>query len=247
MKSLLPRAAPALLATVLLAATAEVAAAGPPAICHPFQVKGDLTIPASKDDWSEVAVGLTTEKVVELALAGVAASDDTLVHMETLRRAVVALRGVDPRSAATLAERQRIAATLLTQLEERVASLRRLAETDPRGVARKLALATFDLGFAAAAFTQAGTENKVDYAHHLDGAIAQSEETDGAMHFGAALAFFGERKGERRALEHFSAALGLVGTDEYLSKNLLETGRRFFETHTLAELRAKIRQELEST
>lgn len=223
-----------------LALFASPAAAGPPAVCHPIATRGEVGIPVGKDGWTADDPELTPDRVLELARAGLAGSDETFVHMETIRRAVAGVTGIGPRPDVSGRERDRLVAAWLTTLDGAVETARTSARAGEPGALRRLALARFDRAYAAAALRQVGVRTDVDYARELELALAASED-DAAMHLGAAIACLDSR--DRAALEHLSHALD-AARDGLVLENAVSAAGAYLDARTADELRAEVRRRL---
>ena len=122
-----------LLLTVLLASSA---AAGPPLICHPFDIGAAKSLPWQGPAWSAVDPGYRIDHLADDTLAVLTPQAPVLVRMETLRRATVYARN-DPRSAAEL----------LARLRDRTASTAKGSHD--------YALALFDAGYLTETYKEA--------------------------------------------------------------------------------------------
>src|SRR6476660_1024256 len=129
-----------LLATIFsLSLLSAVALAGPPLICHPFEIDGANSLPWISHDWNlSGSENYDTSKLASDTLAILDSSNVTLVHMETLRRATLYARK-DP-----LAAKQ-----LITRLIARAELTKSAAPSAPPN-----ALAIFDAGYLAEAYKQ---------------------------------------------------------------------------------------------
>src|SRR6266853_652439 len=76
-----------LLATILsLSLLYAAALAGPPLICHPFEIDGANSLPWISHDWNlSGSENYETSKLASDTIAILDSSNVTLVHMETLR------------------------------------------------------------------------------------------------------------------------------------------------------------------
>ncbi len=229
---------------------------GPPCLCHPFEIGSAESLP-----WGDSGEPFARESAYDLdrvvpdTIELLAESDDTLVHMETLRRAVVYLwdkRREQPwrvarchelldslRASAQLAsgdvgggvDGPRAPSYALVAGDDEVASR-----------ARKRGLYAFDLAFAHAAFRQAGilseqgdTARWLRLAHDLRGG-------DGALHLGSAMVAFDADRSLREAKwVHLDKALRLADDrDSLLSRNLVSVGAHFYEADTRERLEAEV-------
>src|SRR5262245_36884112 len=94
-----------ILAAALLAASpaaspaAPAAVVGPPTVCHPIDIGDATSLP-----WGSAPFGTDADydvaRTVDDTLAILRGSSDTLVHMETLRRAVIYLTPLSEAGAA---------------------------------------------------------------------------------------------------------------------------------------------------
>ena len=87
-----------LTALFLVAASAPVATGapsrpGPPCICHPLDIGAAESLPFGKGPF-DVEAKFPLDKVVPETLRILAASEEPLVHMETIRRAAIYLSGI---------------------------------------------------------------------------------------------------------------------------------------------------------
>ena len=119
--------------TLLLASSA---AAGPPLICHPFDIGGAKSLPWQGPAWSAGDPGYDVGRVVDDTLALLSPDAPVLVRMETLRRATVYTRNDTGR-----------AAQLLARLAERTSG--------KNPVSREYALALFDVGYLTETYKEA--------------------------------------------------------------------------------------------
>ena len=89
----------------LLIAVAGVAFAGPPLICHAFDIGSAKSLPWISHDWNLTGTETyDTSKLASDTFAILATNSSVLVHMETLRRATLYARK-DPAAAKDLLNR----------------------------------------------------------------------------------------------------------------------------------------------
>src|SRR4029079_8572358 len=91
-----------LLPLVLLFASS--AAAGPPLLCHPFDIGAAKSLPWSGPAWTAADPSYDVERLVKDTLSLLTPDTPVLVRMETLRRATVYARN-DPARAGQLLAR----------------------------------------------------------------------------------------------------------------------------------------------
>src|SRR5438067_10214227 len=223
----LKRAA-AVLALVFLQVSA--AYAGPPLICHAFDIGGANSIPFHGPEWAAIDPTYDVSRLVDDTLALLTPETPVLVHMETLRRSTIYTRN-----------RSDIASALLQKLQARASAV-----TDNNRSDREALMAWFDLGYLASAYREAamisrGTHeafwrfNQSD-PKDIDGyALVMKAISRGGgpeMEFAAAL-ITTERGGQAHD-QHLQKAIAGANQDALLARNL--------ETHfatSAAALRAK--------
>ena len=197
-----------LLATIFsLSLLSAVALAGPPLICHPFEIDGANSLPWISHDWNlSGSENYDTSKLASDTLAILDSSNVTLVHMETLRRATLYARK-DP-----LAAKQ-----LITRLIARAELTKSATPSTPPN-----ALAIFDAGYLAEAYKQwLGSENNP--AQRFDGyalvqLALQRRGSDPQMEFAAALISVGNAS--LNGQEHAEKAIAGAKSDSLLARNL---------------------------
>ena len=124
-----------LAAFALLLSLATPALAGPPFICHEFEIGGAASLPWTKGDWLGLNKDYDITRVVADTDALLTASMPTLARMETLRRAVL------------YASRDRaIAERLVAMLTARVHAAEKAGRSD--------AVALFDAGYVLEAVSE---------------------------------------------------------------------------------------------
>ena len=195
-------------ALALLAVLPTLALAGPPLICHPFDIGTARSLPIGPADggWSATDPTYDRSQLVADTLALLTPATPTLVRMETMRRATMYVEK-DEASARRL----------LAALQERAASAR---------AGRDAALARFDVGYLVETYRQlSGPERPfARVIGSLDGYAMASEalrvvQDDPAMHFAAALMTMGGSHASAHA-KHVRAARDAAGRDVLLAKNV---------------------------
>jgi len=216
--SLTMRPALTTLAALFLAAVS--AWAGPPLICHAFDIGDAKSLPWVSHDWNlSGAENYNTKNLPDDTIAILErGSRTTLAHMETLRRATLYARQ-DPNAARQL----------LLKLTARAEASASSAAPD--------ALAIFDAGYLAEAYKQWLGEGSRNPANGMDGyalvkKAIQIQGSDAQMEFAAALVTLGGPGAEHEA--HAAKALAGAKTDQLLARNLnsLFLGR----SQTMAEM-----------
>ena len=179
--------------------------AGPPLICHPFDIGNAKSLPWVSHDWKlNGSEGYDTRSLAADTVAVLDENSETLVHMETLRRATLYARK-DPQ----------IAKQLLLKLTARAEA----AQNSPRPDA----LAVFDAGYLAETYMQWLGEGGQNPAFGLDGYALVKKALhlggeDPQMEFAAALITLRGPEAERR--EHAAKAIAGAKADKELERNL---------------------------
>jgi len=187
---------------------ATTAVAGPPLICHAFDIDGAKSLPWVSHDWNlSGSEGYDTSKLVADTIGILDSSQVTLVHMETLRRATLYAR--KDRAAAK---------ELILRL------IARAGDTKSAGPGTKQpnALAVFDAGYLTEAYKQWLGEQE-NPAQRFDGyalvqLALQQRGNDPQMEFAAAL--IAVSKPTTDGQEHAQKAIAGAKNDDLLARNL---------------------------
>jgi hypothetical protein len=183
---------------------ASAAFAGPPLICHQFDIDSAKSLPWISHDWNlSGSESYDTSKLAADTLAILSADSSVLVHMETLRRATLYARK-DPVAAKDL----------LARLTAGTKSLQ--AGAPP-------ALYYFDVGYLAETYKQWLGDDTHNPARGIDGyALVQQaiqlRGHDPQMEFAAALITLAGPASEHQA--HVQYAMAGAKTDPLLARNL---------------------------
>ena len=187
----------------LLIAVAGVAFAGPPLICHAFDIGSAKSLPWISHDWKLTGTETyDTSKLASDTFAILATNSSVLVHMETLRRATLYARK-DPAAAKDLFN-------WLTAGTKSVQS------------GAPPALYYFDVGYLAETYKQ-WLEPSHNPARGIDGyalvkQAIQLRGHDPEMEFAAALITLSGLAPEHR--NHVEKAMAGAKTDALLAQNL---------------------------
>ena len=207
-------------AFITLLMLANAAIAGPPLICHPFDIGNAKSLPFVSHDWNlSGEENYDTRNLANDTLAILEGSQVALVHMETLRRATLYARK-DPPAARQL---------LLTV----VARTKRAENSSSPD-----AFALFDAAYLTETYQQWLGENSDNPANGLDGypwmaRAIQLRGTDPQMQFAAALTTL--RGPEAAHREYAQKALAGAKTDDLLARNLA-THFLGAESQTMSEM-----------
>lgn len=209
-----------LTAFIAMLAAVSPAFAGPPLICHAFDIGNAKSLPWVSHDWNlNGGENYDTRDLAKDTITILDASQVTLVHMETLRRGTLYAR-----------KDAQAAKQLLLMVTARAEALRNSGQP--------AALAVFDAGYLAEAYKQwlgAGGRNP---ANGIDGYALVREAlrfrwNDGQMEFAAALIALSAPGRENQ--DHAQKAMVGARTDALLARNL---NTRFLgaESQTMAEM-----------
>lgn len=163
-----------LLIGLALMSTMFVVQAGPPLICHPYNIGNSKSLPwGNGSDWNLADAGYNVQNLVSDTLAILDQGPPVLVRMETLRRAV--MYGMKDHA---------IARALLDRLRER--------ETANEKSGKPAAAGYFDYGYFLASLNQINWMYKEDFSAGVDGYVfvqkALAIDPDSPeMHFAAAI------------------------------------------------------------
>jgi hypothetical protein len=196
--------AAALLAVLFLFATSALA--GPPLLCHSFDIGSAKSLPWISHDWNlNGRESYNLNNLVSDTVALLDADSTVLVHMETLRRATLYAQK-DPIVA------KRLFITLVSR-------------SDTAAQTPNAALASFDAGYLAEAFKQYELISKStnDPAHNVDGyalikKAIQLRGNDPQMEFAAALVTLSGPAADQA--DHAQKALAGSKSDPLLEHNL---------------------------
>ena len=200
--SILRSACAALLALCIAASPAW---AGPPLICHAFDIGNAKSLPWVSHDWNlSGGENYDTNGLSKDTVAILDSSRVTLVHMETLRRATLYAR------KDTQAAKQ-----LLLMVTARAEAAQNSGHPD--------ALAVFDAGYLAETYKQWLGEGGQNPAQGVDGYALVKKAlgfrgNDGQMEFAAALITLSGPA--RKNQEHAQKATDGAKTDVLLARNL---------------------------
>jgi hypothetical protein len=193
----------AILATLLFIAT--VVLAGPPLICHTFDIGSAKSLPWISHNWNlSGAETYDTSKLASNTLAILAADKTVIVHMETLRRATLYARK-DPAAAKELLTK----ITMGTKIAA--------PQSD-----EERALTFFDTGYLVEAYKQWLGDSR-NPATGLDGyalikEAIQLRGNDPQMELAAALVTLSGPAAEHQA--HAQKAIAGAKNDPLLARNL---------------------------
>ena len=194
--------------------------AGPPLICHPFDIGNEISLPWVSHDWKlNGSEGYDTRSLAADTVAVLDENSETLVHMETLRRATLYAR-TDAQAAKQL----------LLRLTARAEAAENSGHPN--------ALAVFDAGYLAETYRQWLGESGQNPANGLDGyaRVKKALELAGddpQMEFAAALITL--RGPEPEHQEHAAKAMAGAKADKALARNL-STHFLGPESETMAEM-----------
>jgi hypothetical protein len=202
MKSSAAKFTAALLCTLLLFVTSALA--GPPLICHAFDIGNAKSLPWISHDWNLAGTESYDTKNLAVDTISILDSNPTvLVHMETLRRAALYARK-DPAAARQLL-------------------LKLVTRADASSYSPAGALASFDLGYLAEAYKQWLGKDPSNPAEGLDGytlveRALKFRDNDPQMEFAAALISLNGPAATHQ--DHAQKAIVGAKNDPLLARNL---------------------------
>jgi hypothetical protein len=179
--------------------------AGPPLICHAFDIGNAKSLPWVSHDWNlNGGESYDTHELAKDTIAILDANQVALVHMETLRRATLYAR-----------KDAQAAKQLLTMVTARAEVAQNPGHPD--------ALAVFDAGYLVEAYKQWLGEGGQNPANGMDGYGLVKKAlgfrgSDGQMEFAAALVTLSGPA--RESQEHAQKAMEGAKTDALLARNL---------------------------
>jgi hypothetical protein len=222
----------------------QVALAGPPLVCHPFEIGNARSLPWSGSQWRAVDKNYDINRLVDDTLNLLTPETPILVRMETLRRATIyAVWSMNDREVGYPVKDTTVANALLSRLKGRVPYPGVKSDRKPTS------LALFDYGYLVESYKQAGDASKgVDLASGVDGyslivkAIAASGG-DPEMEFAAALASSNRPRGAHSPLRdahlaHLRKAVAGANEGSLLARNLVTHFSNMGKT--IGELRASV-------
>jgi hypothetical protein len=181
--------------------------AGPPLICHPYEIGSGKSLPGGTTRGT--GTSYDRSRLVDDTLALLTPDTPILLRMETLRRAAIYATGNLRiwNGQPYTAEDRRLATTLLEKLQERAKN----------AAATNHALALFDTGFFAETLRQTELDPGVD-GYALLMKAAESHGTDPEIQFALALASV--RPQRKDHAQHLAQAVAGAKPDTLLATNL---------------------------
>jgi hypothetical protein len=220
----------------------QAALAGPPLICHPFDIGNARSLPWTGSEWRAVDKNYDINRLVADTFGLLTPETPVLVRMETLRRATVyGLWSMIDRKVGYSVKDAAVANELLSRLKARV------PEPGAKSDKKTTAIALFDYGYLVESYKQAGDGSQgVKIASGTDGygfivkAIAL-RGGDPEMELAAALASADLPRGPRTPLRdahfaHLQKAAAGAQDGSLLARNLLTHFSNMGKT--IAEIRA---------
>lgn len=245
----------ALAALPVVFAAAAPAVLGPPTVCHPIDIGTAKSLP-----WGSAPFAASTDydvaRTVDDTLAILRDSPDTLVHMETVRRAVIYLTPLSDAGKAKPetwreAEIARLLAALQADVSKCTPSAATAAKSEHACAATAadpaLGLRTFDVGYLQAVLWQserhgsgdARAELAAEARSSLDKAAALRPD-DGALHLGVALATYDGQESPSCYAHLDKAVAAATDPDGLLRRNLMSTMGKFLGASSYDDLVAKV-------
>jgi hypothetical protein len=218
--------------------SAATSVAGPPAICFPLDIGEARSLAWGGDDAFDADPDFPREKLVAEVVAVLDASDDALVHAETLRRAVIyAAGGHGKKDPATRARCAELVQALQTRaLDAELAASKQKIEDHER------ALHWLDLGFALGAYDQMEVSTFAPALPPLQRA-AELAPRDAGVALAAWLASWTRDSDPAQRDPLLAAAVRLADDPKSLVRhNLMNVAGHFLGIETYDQLAAKVGQ-----
>ncbi len=193
-----------------LAVFQQTAVAGPPLLCHPFEIGNAKSLPWAGNEWRAVKKDYDLNRLVDDTLALLTNDIPIIVRMETMRRAVIySVWGIKDHKVGYPVKDLTIANELLSRL------LARAQKTKGQGEA----LALFDAGYFVESYKQAAgsSPQKVDGYEWIVKAIAL-RNGDPEMNYAAALITLDPARPTHH--QHLKRAASGTGDNSLLARNL---------------------------
>ena len=225
-----------LTSTVCLMIFQQVGLAGPPLLCHPFEIGNARSLQWSGPGWSQIDKNYDVNRLIDDTLGLLTSETPVLVRMETLRRATI--YGLMPsldRTVTSPVKNPVIASELLARMKARV------PEAGVKTDKKSIAIALFDYGYLVESYKQAGYGSQgAKLAGDIDGygMIVKAiglRGGDPEMELAAALAKHDRTGGY---LAHLRRAAAGAQDGTMLARNLLSHFSNMGKT--LDELRANV-------
>jgi hypothetical protein len=198
-------------------APAPAVLAGPPLICHPFEIGNAKSLPWAGTQWRDVQRDYDLNRLVPDTLALLTPETPVLVRMETLRRATIyAVWSKIDHEVGIGVKDSKLADELMNKLMERIRESVRIGNPS--------SLAMFDAGYLAAAYKQAGYQstnaaNKLDGYHLMRKGNGLNPTSNPEIEF--ALAKLSQNPEQATHREHLRRALDGAQESSLLARNLV--------------------------
>jgi hypothetical protein len=222
----------------------QAAFAGPPLLCHPFEIGNARSLPWNGSEWRGVDKTYNINRLVEDTAGLLTPETPVLVRMETLRRATVyAVWSMNDYKVGYEVKDATVASQLLARLKGRI------PDAGIKSDKKAAALAMFDYGYLVETYKQGSYDSQASRGAKLvadiDGyefivkAIAQLG-VDPEMEYAAALSCMGRKReaGQAAYVAHLQKAADGAQEGSLLARNMLNYLRD--RGKTIAELRANI-------
>jgi hypothetical protein len=229
---------------ICLLVVQQAALAGPPLLCHPFEIGNARSLPWSGSEWRGVDKNYSINRLIDDTAALLTPETPVLVRMETIRRATVyAVWSMNDYKVGYAVKDATVAGDLLARLKARI------HEAGVKSDQRAMSLAMFDYGYLVETYKQGSYDAQASRGAKLvadiDGygmivkAIAKLGG-DSEMEYAAALSCMGRKReaGQDAYVAHVQKAAAGAPEGSLLARNMLNYFRD--KGKTIAELRANI-------
>lgn len=206
---------------------------GPPLLCTPIDIGDQTSLPWAIDSVSAKTT-FGTSAILERTIAILEDSDDSLLDMETLRRATLALQSRAGSDEAGEHLRDLISREILD------AESRGREKVSKVNSGLEAARGWMKLAYLNAALSEAGIESDGAAAFRQAERAVELAPYDGAIRFGASLVGCSRRVGLDRVAEHVEAAQLAAFSDPRLARCLDGAHGRHCSPTEYAALRASV-------
>src|SRR5262249_54376168 len=198
-----------------LAIFQQTALAGPPLLCHPFEIGNAKSLPWAGNEWRDVKKDYDLNRLVDYTVNLITNDVPVILRMETMRRATIySVWGIKDEKVGYPVKDLKIANELLTRLLARAQKM------------KGDALALFDAGYFAESYKQAaGSLPQALDGYELVVKAINLRNGDPEMNYAAALiTLFPARSTHQQHLQRASSG---AAENSLLARNLT----RYFATY----------------
>jgi hypothetical protein len=216
---------------------------GPPIICHALDAGTELVLPLGAGAF-DVDTSFDRRRTVALTESALALSDDSFVHMETLRRAVVYLAQQNDSPGGRAADE--LFEMVQARCESTLEAVSTASAKEVAGARAAWALAAFDLAWTLEGLAECGVRPRTSWDPQRCVQLALTARPDDpALRLGASILCFA--RGDTSTLYvHLDRALaGVHGASDLLGRNISNTMGSFLGARRHDDLVALVARALD--